>query len=107
MVDHVVHVGDFALGVGDDGELQLGAGDFVDVLDPRVVRFNAVGALLGCWLSCWGLGEGELTRPIILTLREVNSGSSLAKAPSSVVQIGVKSSCLASVNSFPDTLAGN
>jgi len=30
-------------------------------------------------------------RPISLTLREVNSGWSLAKAPSSVVQTGVKS----------------
>ena len=31
-------------------------------------------------------------RPISLTPRAVNSGSSLAKAPSSVVQMGVKSS---------------
>jgi hypothetical protein len=34
----------------------------------------------------------QLTRPISLTLRAANSGSSLAKAPSSVVQTGVKSS---------------
>lgn len=45
VVDHVVLVGDLALRVGDDGELQLGAGDFVDVLDPGVMRLDAVGAL--------------------------------------------------------------
>jgi hypothetical protein len=44
VVDHVVQVGDLALGVGDDGELQLGAGDLIDILDPAVVRLNVVGA---------------------------------------------------------------
>lgn len=43
VVNHVVQVGDLALGVGDDGELELGAGDLIDVLDPTVVRFNVVG----------------------------------------------------------------
>jgi hypothetical protein len=41
-------VGDLALGVGDDGEGELGAGDLVDVLDPGVVRLGAVGALARC-----------------------------------------------------------
>ena len=44
VVNHVVQVGDLALGVGDDGELQLGARDLINVLDPAVVRLNAVGA---------------------------------------------------------------
>lgn len=44
VVDHVVQVGDLALGVGDDGELEVGAGDLVDVLDPAVVGLDAVGA---------------------------------------------------------------
>lgn len=48
VVDHVVLVGDLALGVGDDGEGELGAGDLVDVLDPGVVRLGAVGALARC-----------------------------------------------------------
>lgn len=44
VVDHVVLVGDLALRVGDDGELQAGAGDLIDVLDPGVVRVDVVGA---------------------------------------------------------------
>lgn len=44
VVDHVVQVGDLALGVGDDGELQLGAGDLIDILDPAVVGLDVVGA---------------------------------------------------------------
>lgn len=44
VVDHVVLVGDLALGVGDDGELEVGASDLVDVLDPAVVGLDAVGA---------------------------------------------------------------
>lgn len=43
VVDHVVQVGDLALGIGDDGELEVGAGDLVDVLDPGVVGLGAVG----------------------------------------------------------------
>ena len=45
VVDHVVEVGDLALRVRDDRELEVGAGDFVNVLDPAVVRFHVVGAL--------------------------------------------------------------
>lgn len=44
VVDHVVQVGDLALRVGDDGELEVGAGDLVDVLDPAVVGLDLVGA---------------------------------------------------------------
>lgn len=44
VVDHVVQVGDLALGVGNDGELQLGARDLIDVLDPAVVGLDVVGA---------------------------------------------------------------
>ena len=44
VVDHVVGVGDLALGVGDDGELEVGAGNLVDILDPAVVGLDVVGA---------------------------------------------------------------
>lgn len=44
VVNHVVQVGDLALRVGDDGELQLGASDLINVLDPAVVGLNAVSA---------------------------------------------------------------
>lgn len=44
-VDHVVQVGDLALGVRDNRELQLGAGDLVDVFNPCVVRLDAICAL--------------------------------------------------------------
>lgn len=44
VVDHVVGVGNLALGVGDDGELEVGAVDLVDVLDPGLVGLGAVGA---------------------------------------------------------------
>lgn len=43
VVDHVVSVGNFTLWVGDDRERQFGAGDFVNVLDPRLVGFSAIG----------------------------------------------------------------
>lgn len=45
VVDHVVQVGNLALRVRDDGELEVGAADFVNVLDPPVVRVDFVGAL--------------------------------------------------------------
>lgn len=44
VVNHIVGVGDLALGVRDDGELELGAGDLINVLDPGVVRLDTVGA---------------------------------------------------------------
>jgi len=45
VVNHVELVGDLALGVGDDGEGELGASNLIDVLDPGLVRLGAVGAL--------------------------------------------------------------
>ena len=44
VVDHVVQVGDLAVGVGDNGEGKVGAVDLVDVLDPGVVGLSAIGA---------------------------------------------------------------
>lgn len=45
VVNHVVEVGDLALGVGDDGELEVGAGNLVNVLDPLLVGVDVVGTL--------------------------------------------------------------
>jgi hypothetical protein len=45
VVNHVELVGDLALGVGDDGEGELRAGNLVNVLDPGLVGLGAVGAL--------------------------------------------------------------
>jgi hypothetical protein len=43
VVEHVVGVGDLALLVGDDGELDGAAGDLGDVLDPALVGADGVG----------------------------------------------------------------
>jgi hypothetical protein len=43
--DHVVEPGDGAVCVGDDGELQRGVVDFVDVRDPFGVGGEVVGGL--------------------------------------------------------------
>jgi hypothetical protein len=43
IVDHVVEVSNLALRVGDDRELEVGAGNLINVLDPLMVRLNAVG----------------------------------------------------------------
>ena len=62
VVDHVVGVGDLALGVGDNGELEVGAIDLVDVLDPGLVGLGAVGAQtdeLDAALGELGLELGE------------------------------------------------
>lgn len=45
VVDHVELVGNLALGVGDDGEGELGASDLVNILDPGLVGVGAIGAL--------------------------------------------------------------
>lgn len=42
VVKHVVGVGDLALLVSDDWELEVAAGDLVDVLDPSFVRVDRV-----------------------------------------------------------------
>jgi hypothetical protein len=93
LVDHVVEEGNLAVGIGDDGELNLCRTDFVDVLDPFVVGAKIVGALLKGYISQCQVDYQwlKLTNPIILTPRFSNSSFSLAKAPSSVVQTGVKS----------------
>jgi len=44
IIDHVVQVRDFAFFIGNDGEGKAGVGDFVDVLDPFLVRVEGVGA---------------------------------------------------------------
>lgn len=95
VVNHVVQVGNLALRVRDDGELEVGAADLVNVLDPLVVRVDVVGALFGLVRMLFKKKKKRqlLTRPMSLTPMALNSGSSLAKAPSSVVQMGVKSSC--------------
>jgi hypothetical protein len=73
--------------------LDLCRTDLVDVLDPFVVGAEIVGALLkGCISQCQVDYQWlKLTNPIIFTPRFSNSSFSLAKAPSSVVQTGVKS----------------
>lgn len=40
---HVVGVGNLALLVTDDGEVQVAAADLVDVLDPAIVAVDGVG----------------------------------------------------------------
>lgn len=44
VVNHVIGIGDLALGVGNDGEGELGAGNLIDILDPELVGVGAVGA---------------------------------------------------------------
>lgn len=64
VVDHVVEVGDLALRVGDDGELEAGASDLIDVLDPAVVGLDVVGTQtdeLDTTLGELGLELGEST----------------------------------------------
>lgn len=45
LVNHVVQEGNLAVGVGDDGKLHVGGGDFVDILDPFAVGTDVIGAL--------------------------------------------------------------
>lgn len=40
---HVIKVGDLALLVGNDGEVDLGAGDVLDIADPALVAAEGVG----------------------------------------------------------------
>ena len=58
VVDHVVGKSDLALLVANDGELQLGAGDLIDVLDPAIVAVNSVGRETD--ELCAALGEFRL-----------------------------------------------
>ena len=43
MIQHIIQIGHLALLVPDDRELQRGAGDLVNVLDPAAVRVDGVG----------------------------------------------------------------
>lgn len=55
---HVVCQSDLALLVADDGELEVAAGDLVDVLDPAAMALNGVGAQTD--ELCTTLGELRL-----------------------------------------------
>lgn len=104
--DHVILVRDAAVRVGDDREGDGGGGELVDVVDPLVVRTEVVCRLLsGFPYSQQTPGDPTFTRvrrgefsikrqrtsPTILTPLLSNSPFIFAKAPSSVVQTGVKS----------------
>lgn len=58
--NHVVEEGNLAVSIGDDGELEVRVGDFIDILNPLVVRAEVVGALQGCMISmqCSRHGKG-------------------------------------------------
>jgi len=81
VVEHVVGESDLALLVTNDGELEAGAADLVDVLDPTTVAVNGVGGEtdeLDTTLGEFGLelGEGaELSGAdgsVVLRVREQN-----------------------------------
>ena len=43
-VDHIIQPRHFPIGISDDGKLQVGAGDVVDIFDPLLVRRQIIGA---------------------------------------------------------------
>lgn len=45
LVDHVVEESNLPVGIGNDGELEVGVGELVNVLDPLVVRTKIIGTL--------------------------------------------------------------
>lgn len=45
LVNHVIEEGHLAISIGDDGELKVGAGNLVNVLDPFAVGTEVVGTL--------------------------------------------------------------
>lgn len=45
LVDHVIEESDFTVGIGDDGELNVGVADLVDVFHPLTVGVKFVGTL--------------------------------------------------------------
>lgn len=62
---HVVGVSDLALLVANDGELQVGTGDLIDVLDPTTVALDGVGGKtdeLDTTLGELGLKLGKCTK---------------------------------------------
>ncbi len=94
MVEHVIGVCHLALLVANDGEPQPAAGDLINVLDPATgpeksaFVESSMAQLEGAtYPPCDSMVFAD--RPISLTPLLVNSGSSFAKAPSSVVQTGV------------------
>lgn len=42
IIDHVVQIGNFARLVGNDGETQVSAGDFIDILNPFLMRIESI-----------------------------------------------------------------
>lgn len=94
VVNHVVEVGNLALGVGDDGELQAGAGDLIDILDPTVVALGVVGTQtneLGVASSelRLKLGEGTELGGTDLQASSVNAQCNLCHATHGSEVIGV------------------
>ena len=64
MVDHVVGVRDLAVLVSNDGEVERGLGDLINVLDPLAVGLDGVGGetnQLDIALGELGLELGEGT----------------------------------------------
>lgn len=81
MVEHVVGKSNLALLVADDGELEAGARDLVNVLDPATVAVDSVGGKtneLDTTLGELGLELSEGTklsgadRGVVLGVREQN-----------------------------------
>jgi len=93
LANHIIEKGDFAVRISNDGKLNVGVANLVDVTDPTIVRAKIVCTLFQRKLvaNCVRQYGGGHTSPIILTPRFSNSSFSFAKAPSSVVQTGVKS----------------
>ena len=93
MIKHIIGICHFALLVSNDWESQSAARDFVDVFDPSVgiedqqAAPNRKEQKGYTYPPCDSMVLAD--RPINLTLRFENSGSSFANAPNSVVQTGV------------------
>lgn len=45
LIHHVVQEGDLAVGIGNNGELDVGVGNLIDVLDPSAVGAEVIGTL--------------------------------------------------------------
>lgn len=88
LVDHVVQEGDLSVSVGDNGELQVGRRDFVDVLNPLAVGAEVVGALespvlAGVKLWCQGRGTyktNHLHVALLELILELGKGTQLRGA---------------------------
>lgn len=61
LVNHVVGEGYLAVGVGDDGELEVCVRDFVDVVYLLVVRAHVVGTLqMKVSIDIWSYNENRV-----------------------------------------------